>query len=470
MTVRLKITVLITAAGFLASLFFSCIILWEMMEQPFRLIDADLASTGQRVVQVVAAREIGQAAPSSMGDAHYWIEVKDPASGSAIYRSQLARLFQIPMPPTGRAVTVSAIVPPQVPLEKGEHGRMAIRARTSELALDGKQYMVTVGRPMEHLAEELKDTAFGVAWGLIISVLLLAGISYLLAGFMLKPIREIDARARDISEKHLDKRLPTTGDRDEFNRLAQTLNNVFDRLQHAFLRQKRLLADASHELKTPLTMMRLGLDEIRTGAGENGQDPQAESHTRMTEQVLRMDRLVKGLLDLSALEIEASAARKALDLASVLRSLIDDYSFLGDTRGICIRVDLPDRLTMEGDEEKLTRAFSNLLDNAIKYNEDGGSVTVKGEQSDDGLAITVSNTGPGVPESDIPRIFEQFYRVDKSRSQKLGGSGLGLAIVKRIVELHGGTAAFRSAPGEQTEVTVALPKRSNMPTEDEPAG
>jgi len=467
MTVRSKITVLITAAGVVASLVFSCIILLEMMEQPFRLIDADLESTGQRVVQAVAAGGIEEAVPSSMNDSHYWLEVNDLESGSVVYRSRLARLFRIPAPSShGRAEIVSVAVPSQVALGQGEHGEVPVRVMSSTFPIAGKQYMVTIGRPIEHLAEELKDTVIGVVGGLVFSLLLLAGISYFLAGFMLRPIREIDARVRDISEKHLDKRLPTTGDRDEFNQLAETLNKVFDRLQNAFWRQKRLLADASHELKTPLTMMRLELDDIRSTTNENCHDPQAQTHARMTEQVLRMDRLVKGLLDLSALEIDASATKAKLDIVPVLSSLIDDYRMLAGVRGIYIHADLPDRLEMEGDEEKLTRALSNLLDNAIKYNMDGGSVTVVGEQAGNRLTIAVGNTGPGVPEADIPRIFEQFYRVEKSRSQRHGGSGLGLAIVKRIVELHGGTVTFESSSGEQTMVTVILPRQNHKPAVD----
>ena len=340
---------------------------------------------------------------------------------------------------------------------------------TAAFSRDGKQYLASAGRPVEHLEEELGDTVSGIAGGLVFSVLVLAAISYFLAGLMLRPIRELNAQARDISEKHLDRRMPVTGERDEFNTLAETLNTVFDRLQHAFLRQKRLLADASHELKTPLTMMRLALDAIRSDAGVGRPDPQAENHERMTEQVLRMDRLVKSLLDLSSLEIEAVAVREPVDLTSVLGALIEDYRFLGETRGIVLRADLPDRMEMEGDADRLTRAFSNLLDNAVKYNVDGGSVSVTGAWSGSTLTVTLANTGPGVPDEDLPRIFEQFYRVEKSRSQQYGGSGLGLAIVRRIVELHGGRVTFENRPKGLTTVTVTLPRHGRGPDTPRPA-
>jgi signal transduction histidine kinase len=459
MTVRLKITLLMTAAGFVASLVFSCIILWEMVEQPFRLIDSDLKVAGPRIARAVLAEGGAGDAPGAPDHARYWLEVRDPATGEVLFRSGLARTYRIEPPRAGRGRTVSAVAGAQGAAGRDkEHEKVDFRVYTVAFSRDGKQYLASAGRPVEHLEDELGDTVSGIGGGLAFSVLLLAAISYFLAGLMLRPIRELNAQARDISEKHLDRRMPVTGERDEFNTLAETLNTVFDRLQHAFLRQKRLLADASHELKTPLTMMRLALDAIRSGADESRPDPQAESHKRMTEQVLRMDRLVKSLLDLSSLEIEAVAVREPVDLTSVLGALIEDYRFLGETRGIVLRADLPDRMDMEGDADRLTRAFSNLLDNAVKYNVEGGNVSVAGAQVGPHLTVTLANTGPGVPDEDIPRIFEQFYRVEKSRSQQHGGSGLGLAIVKRIVELHGGAITFENRPEGLTTVTVTLPR------------
>jgi len=334
---------------------------------------------------------------------------------------------------------------------------VTFRIKGSEIVLDGRTFLVFAGRPMEKLEEEIWGIIIGVVSGLVFSVLLLMAISYFVAGFILKPVRIINDQARDITEKYLHRRIPVTGDRDEFNALAQTLNQVFDRLQHAFLWQKRLLADASHELKTPLTMMRLALDEIRSAHGENPPDLQAESHARLTEQVLRMERLVKNLLDLSSLEIEGTTTEDPIAVDKMLESLIADYRFLADTRNIQIDIRLPEQPVVKGNAEKLNRAFSNILDNAIKYNVDGGRVEVVGEHSATELTISVTNTGPGIAEAELDRVFEQFYRVEKSRSLQHGGSGLGLAIVKRIVELHGGRVKLESEPGSWTRVKVCLP-------------
>ena len=461
MTVRLKISLLITAAGFLASLAFSGFILREMVEQPFRLVDAELTATAERIAERVAA---GDETPfsSQRESEQYWLEVRDRESGISLYRSPLADMAGMAWPDPGKGASIDLDIPamrtgPGLKEVEDE----TFRVRTVPLSIQGKEYLVCIGRPIENLKEELEDTVAGVGGGLAFSVLLLAGISYFVAGYILRPVRRINTQAREISEKQLDRRVPTSGNHDEFDILAHTLNKVFDRLQHAFLRQKRLLADASHELKTPLTMMRLALDEIRSGTGEAGPDPQAESHGRMTAQVLRMERLVKSLLDLSSLEIEAAAARTPVDLGRILASLIADYRFIGEARRIRIDEELPERLTVSGDVEKLTRAFSNLLDNALKYNVDGGRVTVSAQRSEDGVTVVIGNSGPGVPEADIPRVFEQFYRVEKSRSLRHGGSGLGLAIAKRIIELHGGTIQLESQPNYWTTVTVSLPRNAS---------
>jgi signal transduction histidine kinase len=150
---------------------------------------------------------------------------------------------------------------------------------------------------------------------------------------------------------------------------------------------------------------------------------------------------------------------KPVDLPKILESLADDYQLLADARRIRIDTDVPELAQIQGDGEKLSRAFSNLLDNAIKYNRDGGDVKMTGAESDGEIRISISNTGPGIPDAEIDKVFGQFYRVESSRSSRHGGSGLGLAIVKRTIELHGGNVRIHSDPDGLTTVTVTLPER-----------
>lgn len=465
MTVRKKIALLITGAGFLSSLIFSCIILWEVIEQPFRIIDSELEAVSQRTVPIVLKGEAswkkGDMIPNEflfMGDDRYWLKIYDQAAGKLIYQSRLAELVNIKEPAPGSSATESVIISRnKIDLRQDRGNEVTFRVRNSIISLDGKAFLVCAARPMEKLEEELWDIFIGVVSSLVFSVLVLMAISYFVAGYILKPVQVMNDQVRDITEKHLDRRIPVGGDPDEFNTLARTLNQVFERLQHVFIRQKQLLADASHELKTPLTMMRLALDETRSSQDENFSGLQTQNLVWLTEQVLRMERLVKNLLDLSSLEITGDISKDHLDMAKLLISLIEDYHFLTDLRNIKISVSLPRQLLTEGNAENLNRAFSNILDNALKYNVEEGQVEVAGEQSESGLTIMVSNTGPGVSETEIGKVFDQFYRVDQSRALQHGGAGLGLAIVKRIIELHNGKIKFESNPGDWTRVTVFLP-------------
>ncbi len=459
MTVRLKISLLITLTGFGASLVFSCFILQEMLEQPFRIMDSDLAAMARRAVHIVSDKDIRQNIPLLIGDKRYWLEVYEQDAGSPVYTSDLARLIKIPEPAPGTGVTISLNVPREKidPGRKGK-GEVTFRVRREQIVFNGKSFLVTVGRPMERLEEEIRETYVGTAGGLAFSVLLLMISSYFVAGLILKPVKIMGDQARDISEKHLERRIPVTGQRDEFNALARTLNQVFNQLQHAFLQQKQFLADASHELKTPLTLMRLSVDEMRSLNEENPSCPQSPEILRMTEQVLRMERLVKNLLNLSSLELEDSLGKDAVDVTKVLTALLVDYRFLAETRNIRIEDTLAPGLFTRGDEERLNRAFSNILDNAVKYNVDGGWVEVRAAQSEEAIEVTVTNSGPGVGTSKIPKVFDRFSRVEESRSLRYGGSGLGLAIVKRIVELHEGTVRFESRLHDWTRLTINLPR------------
>jgi len=223
------------------------------------------------------------------------------------------------------------------------------------------------------------------------------------------------------------------------------------------MRQRNFLFDTSHELKTPLATIRLAIGEICSSDMESLSPSIRDNLLRLNNQVLRMERLVKDLLDMSSLETLSGLDLKPVHLTELLSALIEDYRLLSDARNIMMEVNLPENLWVKGDEEKLRRAFSNLLDNAIKYNEDGGQIAIRAKRDVAEAVVIIENTGPGVPEEDLPKVFDQFYRIEKSRSLDYGGSGLGLSIVKRIVELHKGKVDIESKPGARTRVIVRLP-------------
>jgi two-component system OmpR family sensor kinase len=463
MNIRHKITLLISGVGFLTSLVFSCVVFWEMLEQPFRIIDSDLEATANRAARAILT---GQQQPGSppddlalVGTDRYWFKVYDQSSHTTLYKSYLATIADISPTRASSNSMVSTVIPRElINLGQDRRNEVTFRIRTLTLTVDGRRVLVQIGRPVEKLEREVRDLVTDLAGGLAVSTVLLLVVAYFVAGLILKPIGAINQLARNINEKSLDRRIPVRPSRDEFDELAGTLNGMFDRLQHSFGRQKRLLADAAHELKTPLTMLRLSLDHILSGYPDALPLSTRQSLLRQNDQVLRMERLVKNMLGLSSLELSETVKFETVDLAGLLEALLAEYRLLADARNLRIETRIPGKLTIQGDAEKLTRALVNVMDNAVKYNCDGGRIELAATTTDTALTLSVGNTGAGIPESDLDKVFEEFYRVEKSRSIRYGGSGLGLAIVKRIVQLHGGSVRMESEPGVWTKLTIDLPR------------
>jgi two-component system OmpR family sensor kinase len=467
MTVKTRITLFIAGAGFIASLLFSVVVFFELVEQPIGILDDVLKEEAYRTTVMILKKQRGSESAPLDAAAHemymYWIEIYEQGTNRVLYQSSLAKSVTLsPVNPGSSAITKITIPPGLINLEPDDSKSMTFRVKTFLLTLGGRRFIVQIARPMQELEQEIWELILGIVSGLIFSTLALIAISRFMAGKILQPIGAMKDLAKDISEKNLDQRIPAGKGRDEFNELARTINQMLDRLQYSFAKQRAFLFDTSHELKTPLTTMRLTIDEIYTYTGGKLPSLEEENLLRLKNQVLRMERLVKDLLNLSSLEMLPRIDPKPVHITELLSSLAAEYQFLANAHNITIGIRLPNRLVIHGDEEKLNRAFSNILDNAIKYNVDGGRVEVIGNPSADEMTITVTNTGPGIAEAEIPKVFDQFYRVEKSRSLRYGGSGLGLAIVKRIVELHGGKVKFESQQGSWTRVTVCLPWHLEM--------
>ncbi|HXG42406.1 MAG TPA: ATP-binding protein, partial [Dehalococcoidia bacterium] len=220
--------------------------------------------------------------------------------------------------------------------------------------------------------------------------------------------------------------------------------------------RRDFVANVSHELRTPLAALKSALEALRTGAKD---DPQACELflARAEEETERMARLVEELLELSRLEAGVDAfVPSPVDLMTVLARAVERMAPRAREAGLVLELDLPSQLpTVQGDAERLERAVLNLLDNAIKFTPAGGSVTVAAGETDGGVLVTVRDTGVGIEPGDLPRVFERFYKADRSRRRP--GAGLGLAIVKHIVEAHGGRVWAESAAGQGATFTIFLP-------------
>jgi len=465
MTVKTRITLFIAGAGLIASLLFSVVLFFELIEQPFELLDAVLQEEADRTTRIVVKNQ-GEASvlDHSFAKMHpYWIRIYQQGSYEIIYQSDLAKVVKLPSLKVGADAVVKAVIPRERPAsEDSKIPEVRFRVKTFSINADGKTYITQIARPLGKLEEEVWDIIFGLIAGLIFSTLILIVISRFVAGRILQPIGKMKDLAVNISEKNLERRIPTGRGHDEFSELAGAVNTMLDRLQYSFVKQREFLFDTAHELKTPLATMRLAVEEIFAADGGKSRSSADENILRLQNQVLRMEKLVKDMLNLSALETLAGIDSRSFDFTALFSSLLAEYEFLADAQRIKMEISLPARLLVRGDPEKLSRAFSNIIDNALKYNLEGGRIEASVEQSAAGLTVRIGNTGVGIAAAELPLVFEQFYRIEKSRSSQFGGSGLGLTIAKRIVELHRGQITIESRGKNWTQVTVFLPINSGQ--------
>jgi heavy metal sensor kinase len=300
---------------------------------------------------------------------------------------------------------------------------------------------------------ELKMTALKLSsFGGIILFFGLAG-GWWISSRAIRPISEISSTAVKISAGDLSQRISISETESELGQLAAVLNSTFARLESAFAQQKQFASDAAHELRTPVSVI---LTQTQTSLNrERSAEDYKETIEACQRAAQRMRKLISTLLELARLDAGQEILKKLrFDFSKTIADCIEQVKPIADERDVKIFTELSS-LEISGDSERLAQVVTNLLTNAIQYNRDGGEVRVKSE-SHNGLAIlTFSDTGAGIAPEDLPRVFERFYRADKSRSS--GNAGLGLAISKAIVEAHGGTIEVSSEEEVGTIFTVRLP-------------
>lgn len=276
-----------------------------------------------------------------------------------------------------------------------------------------------------------------------------------------RPLEDIAVVAQQITRADdLSRRVPDTGRTDKIGDLTRAINQTLERLERLFRAQQRLLADVSHELRTPLTSVRGNLDLMRR-MGEN--DP--ESMAVIQDEVERMTRLVGDLLLLARADAGGlPLARQPVELDDVFFEVYRRVGLM--QRSVEVVVTEVDQACVLGDSDRLKQLLINLVDNAIKYTPDGGTVSLSLSKSDGWSRVEIADTGIGIPSEDLPYVFDRFYRVDKARSRSQGGSGLGLSIAKWIARAHGGDIRVESEVGEGTTFTVLLPVLVEEQTEE----
>lgn len=314
---------------------------------------------------------------------------------------------------------------------------------------------VVVGRMIRADLRDLR--ALPLILGSIGCATLLLGVvgGWFLSRDSVRPIEQISVVASTISEQDLSQRIDVAEMDSEFGQLSETLNNTFERLEHAFSQQLKFTADASHELRTPLAVIRmhhqLALSKVRTPAEYQ------EAIGICQRQASRMTTLVESLLELARLDNpDARLARQSVDLESLVNQAVEDIQPLAQEKQVSIRLDMT-AVSVSADQNRLSQVLLNVLKNAVAHSPELGQIDVVLESDRANARILVTDFGDGIPPEHIDRIFERFFRVDESRSRDSGGTGLGLAISKAIVEAHGGQICVASDPGRQTTFTVSLP-------------
>ena len=332
-----------------------------------------------------------------------------------------------------------------------------LRMLSSRAMIRRQPYTVQVAVPIHELADAFARFRAALLWLLPLGVLAAASGGYWISRQALAPVDRIASAAREITASDLGRRLevPLTGD--ELQRLSETLNSMLGRLDAAFVETTRLTADASHELRTPVSLIRTSAEVALR------RDRTAGEYRQVLERILleaeRTSDLLQNLLTLARADAGVDQVRRTpLDLGALLAELHEPLRAMCTPRGLDLRTEIaPEPTLVDGDRVALGRLVTSRVDNAVKYTPAPGYVLVRAGGSAEGAALEVSDTGIGIPPEDLPHVLERFYRADKARSRDSGGAGLGLSIAKWIADQHGGRIRVESEPGHGTLVRVSLP-------------
>lgn len=316
--------------------------------------------------------------------------------------------------------------------------------------------LIQVGMSLQSITETRVRFLLVMAALLPIGLLLAGSGGWLLARRALRPVVRMADAAQRISAEHLAQRLDETGSGDELDHLAKTLNQMLSRLDAAFSQIRQFSASASHELQTPLTILK-GELEVALRSPRTPEDYRAALKSSL-EEVDRIAQLVEALLLLSRAEAGVlKMDQQPVDLTQLLEEVYSRVKFLANSRSIELRLGLTESVSIPGDREHLRRLLLNLTDNAIKYTEPGGLVALSLRNEENLACILVEDSGIGISTEELGKVFQPFYRTSEARSKAADGTGLGLCIARSIAEAHGGSIEVESRVGEGSTFRVFLP-------------
>jgi signal transduction histidine kinase len=476
-TIRTRIIILymtLIAAVYLGFSIYIYCNLWSYLEM------SQKKGCLRRANQVLAALEqlpAGQRSTSGITDlinARYAPELNERiirvtnSSGHLIYKSKNGDLLQAT--PFAEPLGPIATKEPQVfyrkdHLDTTPHFQVV---GVVQLLDDGTPFAVEVAAPTTDIDVALSNLATVLATAFPMLALIAVSSGYVLLGRALHPIDQVISTAEIISIKNLSQRLPVAPTGDEFERMSLSLNRMIERLQESYLVSSRFAADASHQLRTPLTIMRgelEGLIKLEGMISEGhsreellGGEELVDSLGSILEESERLTRIVEGLLLLSRLEVgEGRMAGSILNLGDLVDSIVEQTALLAEYKSIAIKRVLEPEVWLEADELRVRQAVINLLDNAIKYTPEGGIITIRVARDEELASVEVADTGIGIPPESLPFVFHRFYRSETVKTQQIPGSGLGLCIVETIAQAHQGTVTVSSELGKGSTFRLQLP-------------
>lgn len=321
-------------------------------------------------------------------------------------------------------------------------------------------YLVEFGSLLDPVETMLNHLFLQLALGLPLAVTIITVGGYLLVRRALTPVEQITRAAERITQFNLSERLPVANIGDELERLSLSLNRMITRLDDAFQNSKRFVADASHDLRTPLTILR---GELESFAADTRLDAELRDRAgSMLEEVVHLGKIVEQLFTLSRLDAgEAQTEWTQFDLTELAKSTVEQMNLLAEDKGISISCDASELAPVKGNRVRLKQVVVNLLDNAIKYTPAKGAIHLRVLAVNGHAVLEVEDTGIGIPPEALPHIFERFYRVDEARSAESESAGLGLSIVKSICTAHGAEVEAQSTVGTGSCFRVRLPLFKN---------
>jgi two-component system OmpR family sensor kinase len=339
----------------------------------------------------------------------------------------------------------------------GEEGR-GVRIIATPISVVGTHYTVVVARDLGEQSDRLRSAAQAVFFGIPVALLVAAAGGYLLARKSFAPVTMMSVKARQIGAETLDERIEIGNERDELGFLAATLNGLLERLQLAFESQRRFMADASHELRTPIAIIQ-GEADVALGRRDRTADDYRESIEVMQRAARKLTRIVQNLFLLArgdAGRYPTSMSR--FYLGEVVADCVRGMRSVAQARNVKLTCSAPEDVVIVADEELIHRLVLNLIENAVKFTPDGGRVHAEVGTDDGHCTIRVTDTGVGIPPGDQARIFERFFRGDRIRPQNAGGAGLGLPIARWIAEVHGGTLRLEHSDAGGSTFVAVLPR------------